>query len=137
MASTGKFGYIAHHFILLHSISLTLVLIGRNKGLSTLCYSCCFDFSRGCRKYSWPWLSLLRRWGSLTMAFTCKFLYIAYHLIIYGTIPLSLVLIGNDSGLSTLCHSCRFNYQERIQKIILSLAISTPRMGYTDYGIYW
>ena len=27
---------------------------------------------------SWPWLSPLQRWGSLTMAFTAKFVYILH-----------------------------------------------------------
>ena len=36
-----------------------------------------FLVSRGCVKnVSWPSLSLLRGWSSLTMAFTGKFLYI-------------------------------------------------------------
>ena len=28
------------------------------------------------KNVSWPWLSPLRGWGSVTMAFTCKFIYI-------------------------------------------------------------
>ena len=44
---------------------MTLVLIGRDGGLSSLCYSCGFDY--------WPWPYLLRGWGSPTMAFTGKF----------------------------------------------------------------
>ena len=32
--------------------------------------------------YSWPWLSPLQGWGSLTMAFTGKFIYMA-HLFIF------------------------------------------------------
>ena len=30
----------------------------------------------GAKKVSWPWLSLLQRWGSLTMEFVGKFSYI-------------------------------------------------------------
>ena len=32
--------------------------------------------AEGAKNVSWPWLSLLRGWGSLTMAFTGKFVYI-------------------------------------------------------------
>ena len=31
----------------------------------------------------------------------------------YSSIPLALVLIWRDGGLSTLCHSCGFYYQQR------------------------
>ena len=33
-----------------------------------------------------------------------------------GSIPLTLVLIGRDGGLSTLCHSCGFACQQRMLK---------------------
>ena len=44
MSLTGKFVYIAHHFILLrlNPFDLGLGLIGRDGGLSTLCHSCGF-----------------------------------------------------------------------------------------------
>ena len=32
--------------------------------------------AEGAKNVSWPWLSLLQGWGSLTMAFTGKFVYI-------------------------------------------------------------
>ena len=32
----------------------------------------------------------------------------------YGLIPLTLVLTGKDGGLSTLCHSCEFDYQQKV-----------------------
>ena len=41
----------------------------------------------------------------------------------YGSIPFTLVLIGHDAGLSTLCHSCGFYYQQRVLK-------SFPGPGY-------
>ena len=50
----------------------------------------------------WSWLSPLRGWGSLTMTFTGKFVYMAHHFI---SILLTLGLIGRDGGLNTLCHS--------------------------------
>ena len=34
----------------------------------------------------------------------------------YGSIPLALGLIVRDGGLSTLCHSCKFAYQQRVLK---------------------
>ena len=62
-----------------HSILLTLGLIGRDGGLRTLCHSCgwrvCLS-PEGAKNVSWSWLSPLRVWGSLTMAFTGKFIYI-------------------------------------------------------------
>ena len=67
--------------------------------------------------YVWPWLSPLRGWGSLTMAFTGKFAYIWLTISsCYGSIPLALGLIGRGGGLSTLCHSCGFACQQRVLK---------------------
>ena len=52
------------------------------------------------------------------MVFTGKFVCI-YLTIPYcnGSIPLALVLIGRDGGLSNLCHSCGFDYQQRVLKL--------------------
>ena len=61
-------------------------------------------------------LSTLRGWGSLIIAIPCKFVYIAHNFIFLRIIPLTLVLIGRDGGLSTLCHSFRFDYQQRVLK---------------------
>ena len=47
----------------------------------------------------------------------------------YGSIPLTLGLIGRDGGLSTLCHSCRFTSQQKVLKRYLALPISAPRIG--------
>ena len=63
-------------------------------------------------------------------------MYIVRHFILLGPILLTLVLIETDGILSTLCHSCRFDYQLRVQKRFLSLAMSAPRMGQSDYDIY-
>ena len=65
--------YIVHHFILLGSIPLTLVLIERDGDLSTLCHSCGFDYQLRFQIVSWPYLCQFRGWGSLTMTFTGKF----------------------------------------------------------------
>ena len=37
--------------------------------------------AEGAKNVSWPWLSPLRGWGSLTMASTGKFVYMAHHFI--------------------------------------------------------
>ena len=48
------------------------------------------------------------------------FIYVYIWFIIsscYGSIPLTLRLIGRDGGFSTLCHCCRFAYQHRVLKM--------------------
>ena len=53
--------------------------------------------------YIYIWLSPLRGWGSLTMAMTGEFVYIWLTISsCYGSIPLTLGLIGRDGGLGTL-----------------------------------
>ena len=39
--------------------------------------------AEGAKNVSWPWISPLRGWGSLTMAFTGKFVYIYIYIYIY------------------------------------------------------
>ena len=74
------------------------------------------------KKVSWPWLSLLQGRGSLTMGFTGKFVCIWLIILSsYDSIPLSLVLIERDGGLSTMCHNCWFHYQQRLLKKFCSL----------------
>ena len=72
-------------------------------GCVTLCHSCAIDCQqRVAKNVSWPWLSPLRGWGSLAMAFSGEFLYIWLTISsCYGSIPLTLRLIGRDGGLST------------------------------------
>ena len=48
-------------------------------------------------------------------------MYIAKHLSCYSSVSLTLVLIRRDSGLSTLCHSTGFDYQQRVLKTLKSL----------------
>ena len=62
-------------------------------------------------------MSPIEGWDSLTMAFTSKFVYMAHISSCYGSIPLTLGLIGRDGGLSTLCHSCGFACQQRMLKM--------------------
>ena len=42
------------------------------------------------KNVSWPWLSLLRGWDILTMAFTGKFVYMAHHFILLQLNPFDL-----------------------------------------------
>ena len=44
----------------------------------------------GAKNVSWPWLSPLRGWGILTMAFTGKFVYMANHFILLWLNPFDL-----------------------------------------------
>ena len=48
----------------------------------------------GAKNVSWPWLSLLRGWGRLTMAFTDKFVYIAHHFILLWLSPFDISVYG-------------------------------------------
>ena len=47
----------------------------------------------------------------------------------YGSIPLTLGLIGRDGGLSTLCHSCGFACQQRVLKTFPSPGYLHPEDG--------
>ena len=68
----------------------------------------------------WLWHSLVNLYIWLTIS-SC-----------YCSIPLTLVLIRRNSGLSTLCHSCRFACQQRVLKTL-------PGPGYLHCGdgIVW
>ena len=65
------------------SMLLALGLIWRDGGLSTLLswLRVCLS-AEGAKNVSWPRLSPLRGCGSLTMASTSKFVYMAHHLIL-------------------------------------------------------
>ena len=43
--------------------------------------------AEGAKNVSWHWLSPLRGWGSLTMTFTGKFVYMAHHFILLRLNP--------------------------------------------------
>ena len=120
MTFTGKYVYIWLTISSCYgSIPLTLRLMGRDAGLSALCH-CRLQVrlsAEGAKNVSWPWLPLLRGWGSLTMAFTGKFVYIWLTISsCYCSIPLALGLMGRDASLSTLCHGCGFVCQQRVLK---------------------
>ena len=99
------------------TIPLSLGLIVRACGLSTLCISCGFPCQqrvlkrfpgRGSFRFEdrvvWPWPPLLNFYIGLTIS-SC-----------YGSIPLGFQLIGRDGGLSTLCHSCGLAFQQSVLK---------------------
>ena len=65
------------------------------------------------------------------MTFTGKFVYRAHHFILLPLNPFDLSADSErDGGLSTLCHSCGFDYQQRVLKTF-------PGPGYlrSEYGI--
>ena len=48
---------------------------------SVSCLQACLS-AEGAKSVSWPWISLLQGWGSLTMVFTGKFVYMDHHFIL-------------------------------------------------------
>ena len=99
------------------SIPLTLGLIRKDNGLSTLCHSCGFVCQqRVLKTFPCPgylcsedgvvllWHLLVNLYLWLIISSCC------------GSIPLTLALIGKDSGLSTLCYSCGFACQQMVLK---------------------
>ena len=46
--------------------------------------------AEGVKNVSWPWLYPLRGWGSRTVVFTGKFVYMAYHFILLQLNPFDL-----------------------------------------------
>ena len=85
------------------------------------------------KNVSWLWLSPLRGWGSLTIIFPGKFMFIWLTISSnYGSILLTLVVIRRDGGFSTLCHSCGFACQERVLKTF-------PGSDYlrSENGVVW
>ena len=99
------------------SIPLALGLIGRGDVLNTLCHSGGFacqermlkTFSGPVFYHSkdgvvWLWHLLVNLYLWLTISSW------------YGSIPLGLGLIGRDTGLSTLGHSCGLAFQQSVLK---------------------
>ena len=115
------------------SIPLTLELIGRDVGLSTLCHSYGFACQQRVLK-TFPGPGYLRpKYGIVWLCHLLVNLHIWLTISsCYGSIPLTLELIGRDVGLSTLCHSCGFACQQRVLKTF-------PGPGYLcpEYGVVW
>ena len=81
MACTGKFVYTAHHFILLW-LNLFELRVEREGWWTEHSVSqmwVCLSPKRA-KNVSWPWITPLQGWGSLSLAFTGKFVQIAHHL---------------------------------------------------------
>ena len=64
--------------------------------------------AEGAKNVSWPWLSLLRGWGSLTMTSTGKFVYIH--------INLNLPPTQINLEAATVSHLITFNLKETIDQ---------------------
>ena len=96
------------------SIPLTLGLIERIGGLSTLCHSCRFACQHRVTK-TFPGPSYLQGWGSLWHLLVNLYIYLTISFC-YGSIPLTLGLIRRDGGLRTLCQSCGFACQQGVLK---------------------
>ena len=71
----------------------------------------------GVKSVSWPWLSPFQRWGSLTRAYTGKFVDMAHYFLLLQSIPLPFGLIEDDDGLSALCHGDGFACHQRVLKM--------------------
>ena len=99
------------------SIALTLGLLERDGGLSTLCHNCGFACQQRVLKtfpdagylhsedeVVWLWDSVVNLFMWLTIS------------SFYSSIPLTLELLGRNGGLSTLCRSWGFACQQRVLK---------------------
>ena len=95
------------------SIPLTLVLIGRHGGLSTLCHICKFACQQKVLK-TFPGPGYLRSEDEIVWLwhlFVNLYIWLTSSSC-YGSILLTFVLIKRDGGLSTLRHSCEFACQQ-------------------------
>ena len=99
------------------SISLALALIGRDGGLGTLCHSCGLACHQKVLNTFAGSGYLHSEDGVVSLWHPVVNLYVWLTISsCYGPIPLALGLIVRDGGLSTLCHSCKFAYQQRMLK---------------------
>ena len=82
-----------------------------------------FLLAEGHKNVFSPCLSLLGRWGSLTLAFTGKFMHIRLTIsFCYGSIYVKLELIRRDGNFRTLCHGFLLFCQQVVLKMFPSLA---------------
>ena len=105
----------------------------REGGLSTLCLSSRFACQqRVIKTFSGPGYLCFKD-GIFWIWHLQKYFYIWFTLSsCYWSIPFTLWFIWEDGGLSTLCYSCGFIYQQRVLKTI-------PGSGYflSEYGVAW
>ena len=109
--------YIAHHFMLLrlNPFDLSADRDGWRFEHSVSYLQVSLSAEGAKNNSSWPWPSPLGGRGSLPMAFSGKFICIQHTILsCYCSIPFTLVLTRRNCGLSTLCHSCRSDYQQRV-----------------------
>ena len=91
MTSTGKFVYMAHHFILLQ-----LNPFGAWVDSEGWWFEHSMSYLRIClsaedaKHVSWRWLSPRKGWRSLTMTTTGKFVYMTHHFILLRLNPFDL-----------------------------------------------
>ena len=89
------------------------------------------------------WAHQVLLW-SLTTTYSCmciiyvsfkkrlKWLFIYINSSSYGSIPLTSVLLGRNSVLSTLCQSCGFNYRQQLLKVFPG-----PGCFHSKDGVVW
>ena len=97
-------------------------MIGRDGGLSSLCNSCGFACQQRMLK-TFPGPGYFQSEdGVVWLGHPLGNLYIWLTISsCYAKIPLALGLIVGDGGLSTLCHSCGFAWQQRVLKTFSGL----------------
>ena len=85
---TGTFVYMAHHFILLwlNPFGLRVDREGWGFDHSMSVLSVCY-WEEGAKNVSWPSISLLWGWDSLTMTLTCKLVNITHDFILLRLNP--------------------------------------------------
>ena len=117
MTSTGKFVYMAQHFIFLRLNPFGFRFERGDGGLSTLSHSCGLACQKRVLK-SFPGPGYLHsNDGVVRQLFPLVKLYICFTIsCCYDSIPLPLVLIWTAGCLSTLCHSCGFICQQKVLK---------------------
>ena len=91
MTSTGRFVYLAQHFILLRLSPFGLRVDRKGwwfePSMSLFRVSL---LAEGDENVSWHWVSPLQGWVSLTMASTGKFVYMAHHFTLLRLNPFGL-----------------------------------------------
>ena len=107
---TGKFVYMAHHFLSCYSsIPFALWLIGRDGGFSTLYLGCTYPCLQNVLKTFPGAVYLTSKDGVVLLWHLLVNLYIWLTIVsCYSTISLALGMRGRNGGFTTLCRGCRF-----------------------------
>ena len=133
---------MAHHFILLwlNLFDLRVDVEGWWFEYSVSQLRVCL-LAEDAKSISWPWSSPFWRWGSLLMSLTVEFLSMAHKFILLWLNPFDLRVDGErwcfEHSVSQF-HSCGFACQQSVVKTFPDpLAISTLKMGQSDYVTYW